>query len=212
MTIEEFESMVYEVCTDLNVVVDESPNRFVTWDDGKSNGFFFDQFTPTGPKLAYAKGQPVENWFPVLVHEYNHLLQWAEKDPIWWNETARKSDVFLWKWLKGEVELPPEEAETYAMNNLRIELDCDRRTVKMAQELELPGDWDLYTKKANSYVMFYHMVLRHRKWYEIGREPYNTPAIYETMPNSLYALDYTTISEEMVRLYETHLEYLRGSA
>lgn len=204
MTAEEFQEFVRKDCAAKGAVYEASPGRFVSWDDTDCSGFFADEHSG-GPKLAYAMGKPFEDWFSVLAHEYNHMLQWFEKSPFW--APIQESDKYLWPWLAGKIELVPERAEKYSMDNLRVELDCERRTIVMVKELDLPIDLPSYIKKANSYVYYYHMVLKHRKWYEVGREPYSVPEIVSAMPDKLDG-DYETISEEFVNLYETHLEYL----
>lgn len=208
MNVEEFEQFVEKRCKDLGVAFFASPERSVDLWGSESNGYFMDENSEGGPKLAYAKGQPVEKWFPVLVHEYNHMLQWLEGDPLWHTEDLADSDDYLWAWLQGDEELDPELAKAYAMCNLRLELDCERRSVVMIEDMGLPLDVPKYIKTANSYVLFYHPMLKHRRWYDIGKEPYNTPALVAAMPESLYELDYENVSDEIINLYETHMPYV----
>ena len=136
------------------------------------------------------------------------MLQWFEKDPVWHNEILPKSDCLFWPWLEGTLELSPEDVHKYAMCNLKIELDCERRSSRMITELNLPLDLETYIKKANAYVMFYHLLPRHRKWYIVGKEPYNIPEVWQKMPNNLYDLNYDAISDDLVSLYEKHMPYL----
>ncbi len=204
MTVEEFQEFVLTHCRALGVEYEASKERAVQFEGAYCSGYFADEHSG-GPKLAYATGKPSKDWFIILVHEYNHMLQWSQKDPLW--KLVQESDKYLWRWIGGEIELEHERAKKYVMANLRVELDCERRTLKMCGMLDLPIDPEWYVKKANSYVYFYHMVLKHRKWYEVGREPYSVPEIVSAMPDTLDG-DYETISEEFVNLYETHLEYL----
>lgn len=202
MTPEEFEEKIRQDCKACGITLKVSKYRSLRDAEGVSNGWF------DGETLAYAKGQPVEKWFPVALHEYNHMCQWSEGDPIWHNAVQEESDEYLWEWLHGNVELPSKKSHLYAMTNLQLELDCERRSIKMIRELALPLDPSYYAQTANAYVLFYHMVSKHRKWYQIGKEPYNIPEIVSQMPIDLYTLNYEELSNEMVTLFETHMPYL----
>jgi len=202
MLAEEFQLMMKEECAIRKVKLHVSSGKYVVSGPGtRSNGYFFDGDQPI---LAYCTGTPFNVWFPTAVHEFNHMLQWWEDSPYWVGE----GDEHLWDWLAGEKNLRPRRAKRYVMSALRCELDCERRSLKMAQVLDLPGDfWTNYAKIANAYIYFYHLVLKHRKWYQIGKEPYNIPALVEAMPNH-FNNNYETIPERLVVLYEHHMPYL----
>jgi hypothetical protein len=58
-----------------------------------------------------------------------------------------------------------------------------------------------YIQKANSYLYFYHVMTKTRKWYEAGKQPYNTPAIWSKMPIH-FDNDYTVIPPEIECLFQ----------
>lgn len=208
MTFDEFEEKIRQNCGYWGVALQVDPGRSV--DDGtgsKSNGYF----DHTAPKLAYSKGH--DDWFPVALHEYNHMCQWKDKDPIFFNDVQREADEYLWGWLDRTLgPMGQGMVKKYCMSFLQLELDCERRAQKMITDLDLPLDPKRYAQTANAYVMFYHLVMRHRKWYEIGKEPYHIEEIVSAMPEDLYTLNYEEISDEMVTLFETHMPYLLDSA
>lgn len=204
MNAEDFQDFIKKECALLGVELEVSPFTFVQFNSTRSNGYFNDEKNG-GPKLAYCTGKDFQIWFPIAVHEYNHMLQWAEESPLW--GPAGESDQTLWPWLSGSRTLTPEQARYHAMNSLRCELDCERRTIAMAREMDLPGDWDLYTKMANAYVYFYHLLVKHGKWYQIGKEPYSIPELVAAMPDHLND-DHETITPEMEALFEKHMPYL----
>jgi hypothetical protein len=199
MTEEEFERKVHQDCAYRGVAVYVEHDRYINDEDGDANGWF----DYTIPKLAYAKGH--DKWFPVLLHEYNHMQQWIDKDPLLMGDQQVEADEYLWDWLAKDIELTAKKSREYILSTLLMELDCDRRSHKMITELDLPLDPDYYAQTANAYVLFYHLVLKHRKWYEIDEEPYHIDEIVSEMPTDLYTLDYRKISDEMVTLFETHM-------
>ena len=203
MTIEEFEEKIRQSCGYWGVALQVDRERYVNdGTDSDSNGWF----DGTIPKLAYAKGH--DAWFPAALHEYNHMCQWQEKDPIFFSDLQVEADKHLWEWLSREVELSPEDARKYAMVYLQLELNCERRSLKMITDLDLPLDPERYAQTANAYIMFYHLVQKYRKWYKIEEEPYHIEEIVSAMPKDLHTLNYEEISDEMVTLFETYMPYL----
>ena len=72
------------------------------------------------------------------------------------------------------------------MNTTRnLEHDCERRTLAMIKDYDLPIDGEKYARMAASYVMFYEYVKKHRKWYKIGKEPYRNEKLLKVMPANL---------------------------
>ena len=199
MTEAEFEEKIRQSCGYWGVALQVDSGRHVNDGGNDSNGWF----DGTIPKLAYAKGH--DNWFPVALHEYNHMCQWQEKDPVFFSDTQAKADEYFWDWLNGTIMMVPRRAKMYCMSYIQLELNCERRSLKMITELGLPLDTERYAQTANAYVMFYHLVLKHRKWYEIEEEPYHYEEIVSAMPKDLHTLNYEEISDEMVTLFETHM-------
>ena len=204
MNYEEFLSLVHSDCAHHGVKIlrSEKDHVFFAKDKTPCNGYFDDGEDGGPPTLAYSTGKPFAQWFPVLVHEYNHMRQWVEKDPTW--DPAGDAGGLVWAWLKGTKELTKAQARKQVMRSLAVELDCERRTYRMIKQLSLPLDPERYAKRGNAYVYFYHMILKHRRWYEIGQEPYTNRAIVKAMPRTFRG-DYTKISPKFVKLYEKQL-------
>lgn len=204
MNYEEFLSLVHSDCDYHGVRIIRSEKDSVSFGDGTTcNGYFDDGSDSSNPPtLAYSTGKPFGQWFPVLVHEYNHMRQWIEGDPLWSSDP--EEDELIWEWISGKTELTKAQAKKHVMSSLNLELDCERRTYRMIKELSLPFDAERYAKKGNAYVYFYHMVLKHRRWYTIGEEPYNILGIVRRMPKTFRG-NYTKISPKLVKLYEKHL-------
>ena len=58
-----------------------------------------------------------------------------------------------------------------------------------------------YAQKANSYVLFYHLVKKHRRWNKIGQEPYSLKEVWSQMPKHMN-LDHTQITPELSSVLE----------
>ncbi len=171
----------------------------------KCSGFF--SYIPE-PLLAFPlKGSESEN---TMLHESQHMEQWHENCKAWRDHMVTSiigTEDLLFLWIDGEVDLTNKQAREYAQLSCNMELDCDKRTVRLIRRLKKEGkttiDVKVYTQKANSYAMFWKMVGRSRQWYEIGRQPYALPEVYSEFPNT-FNLDYTKLPKKYERLFEKH--------
>lgn len=135
--------------------------------------------------------------FAVLVHEYCHLTQWQE-DIDFWNasgESLHKVD----RWLQGHRV---HNIYKHLAVSRDLELDNERRSVRMIKKWNLSIDVDDYIRKANAYVQFYNWMYYSRKWSKPGNSPYTNKAIIATMSNK-FNMNY----DEMTRkVYNAFLE------
>ena len=58
-----------------------------------------------------------------------------------------------------------------------------------------------YAQRASAYVYFYSFVKQVRKWYKIGKEPYNNKKIVHKMPKNLNGR-YTVFPKKLFNLYK----------
>ncbi len=157
----------------------------------KVNGYFDDD----NLILAVGRGnRPYEEWFATFVHESCHMDQWIEGDPVWTaSELDKDNEVDSWmilgQWLDGWLELNAKQRNDYTRRQFSIEQNCEQRSVKRIKEWDLPLDVELYAQKSNAYLYFYKMLGLTRKWYTIGKEPYNVPAIVKLMPTEIIEWD-----------------------
>jgi len=199
MTRDEFVKLVQEECKLHGVRFHRAPDVSIGNPGGECKGWFGtedDDYTEYA--LSFAGGGSPLVWFPVLVHEFCHMQQWLDNDPTW--VKSEKATETFWDWIEGTEELSLGEIRKQGLLLLDVELDCDRRAHSMIKELSLPIDPDWYAKQANAYVFFYHMVMKHRRWYKIGQEPYNVKKIINIMPIHLRG-DHHTISNKMMKVY-----------
>lgn len=177
---------------------------YVQFGGTKCNGYFNDLTEGfNGPTLAISVGKPVEKWLPTLLHEFCHFKQWYYEDPLWMN--LRKNNIqeedLLFDWINGKEF--PDGFITELMPRVRdMELDCEKRVIELVNKRPtLPINPAEYTKNANAYINFYTYMAMKRKWYVIGKEPYNNPEIIKLMSDK-FDMDYDNLSPDLIALYD----------
>lgn len=136
--------------------------------DGCPCSGYFDE-SPEVPVLVVAWANP--NRLGILLHEYSHATQWAERAPVWLADEKTESWA---EWLGGKRLRNPKAALASARE---LEADCERRTLRLARELNAPLDVPKYTQSANAYVHFYNVMAVKRKWFKVDRRPYMVPEV-----------------------------------
>ena len=157
----------------------------------KASGYFDE----LGPILVCSMKRP--DAVEILAHEYGHLTQWREQIPLW--KAVEVSMAKVDEWLEGK-EVADIHKHIAACRDL--ELDNEKRAVKIIKQFELPVDLEHYVKKANAYVMFYNYMLTSRRWCSPKNSPYKNKTIIGAMPNK-FSMKYTTLSTKMQKLFES---------
>ena len=162
----------------------------VTPDKIKCVGYFD---TDSKKELVVAGGD--RNWLLTLVHEYGHLTQWVEGCKEW-KDTEKIDNID--DWLNG-IDVPnPKKALAKTRD---LELDNEKRSVKLIKKWELPIDIKVYIQKANAYVQFYNYIYYTRRWATPTNSPYRNPAIYGKMPTT-FRMNYKTLSKKHMKVFE----------
>jgi hypothetical protein len=165
-------------------------------DSAASNGFFCGEYKI----LSVAAGNPVKQWFSVLLHEYNHFQQWKE-DKFHSDEDEMYCQLF-WAWLIDNEYLSKTKLNKVIFRQRNCEYDCEKRTIEILKKYPRIGiDTEYYTKRANSYLYFYTMVKKRRKWYV--KAPYEIKEIIDIMPNKLLK-NYNKVPKEYQRLVDKY--------
>lgn len=140
------------------------------------------------PVLAVAMGKPMEEWLAILVHEGCHMEQWAEQAPCWQENLmpdGREAVDWLDAWCGGQHELAPEVLRDVVTRAKAVELDCERRSLEVMKQWQLPLCPKEYAQRANAYVHFYDRVAQIRRWNAPGQAPYQCPDIWRCAPEVL---------------------------
>ena len=184
-----------------NIKLVLSPEKGVKFSEGGilCNGYF-DDITST---LACALGKDVSQWLVILLHESCHMDQWVEKVPEWTENVGMDN---IEKWLNGDDSVNMNNIDNEIKTSIIVEVDCEKRTVKKIKKYGLDSiiNIDEYIQKSNAYVLFYLWMRKNRKWYEIGKEPYNITDVVSVMPNT-FDIDYTILDPKIEKTYDTYL-------
>tara|TARA_R110000824_G_scaffold12226_7_gene53656 strand:- start:63526 stop:64137 length:612 start_codon:yes stop_codon:yes gene_type:complete len=174
--------------------------KSVKWGSESSNGFFDE----SDVSLHVATNYDIKDWLGILVHEYCHFQQYLE-NCYQWRICYDPIDVFelFEDVLKPNVKYDPDLVHR-SFNAIRnLELDCERRTVKMLKEFNSPINVTKYCQGASAYVFFYNYVSKHKKWYKKDTAPYRVKAVYSRMPDNLNGR-YDKMPKWMENLFAEH--------
>lgn len=125
--------------------------------EGFEAGGYFDEDAKV---IAIATGRQEDTWLGTLIHEYCHLTQWVEQQPLWF---AYRDDG--WEWLAGKSIRNPVAA---IKSMQALEEDCERRALRLAKEINAPINIEKYTRAANAYLHFHNVMAAKRKWVRPG--------------------------------------------
>lgn len=142
-------------------------------------------FTNEPPEFVMGAGKDFEEWFPIMLHEYCHFLQWRDEALVWtiMEEFENKNPDLDWeKWVEHKEEFPRRKINKLLRLARDVELDCEKRVIDLIFSNRLPIDTNKYIKRANSYIFFYNLAISNRIWYK-GKAPYEVEEINETMPD-----------------------------
>lgn len=184
-----------------NIKLILSPEKGVQFSEGGilCNGYF-DDITST---LACALGKDVSQWLVILLHESCHMDQWVEKVPEWTENVGMDN---IEKWLNGDDSVNMNNIDNEIRTSIIVEVDCEKRTIEKIKKYGLDSiiNIDEYIQKSNAYVLFYLWMRKNRKWYTIGKEPYNIPDVVSVMPKT-FDIDYTILDPKIEKTYDTYL-------
>jgi hypothetical protein len=81
-----------------------------------------------------------------------------------------------------------------------LELDNEKRTVKIIKEFSLPINITQYIKKSNAYVHFYNYMLISRRWCTPKNSPYTNKKVIESMSGK-FDMEYKTLSKNLENIF-----------
>ena len=82
-----------------------------------------------------------------------------------------------------------------------LELDNEKRSVKLIKKFNLNVNIDSYIKRANAYVQFYNYLMISRKWCATTNIPYKNNRLLKVMP-AKFNMDYNKLSKKVLRVFE----------
>jgi len=153
------------------------PKKYVYTEGTKCAGYFDED----DRILVVATRKPQKDWLPILVHEFCHSQQWVEKEPLYIKITKNKKLDLMWDWLEGK-DMPMSVVRKSIRAYQKMELDCEKRSVRHIKNFQLSIDMDEYIQLANIYVLFYSILLKTRKWY--NKPPYRVKNLMKEVPKN----------------------------
>ncbi len=154
----------------------------------KCKGYFITEPTPL---LVVAVGDIFEKWIETFLHEASHMEQFIE-DPL----NFEGDDI--WNWLEGKEELSKELIDKYILSYINLELDCEKRVIQKISKYNLPINIEEYIQKANTYLYFYEVIVRKRKWIT---GVYQNPKIWKLAPKT-FKKDYSKVPKKLREVLE----------
>lgn len=185
MTPELFVEFVKQECDTYNVKFKAVNAKSID----RCSGHFLDYPIPNKyvAELVICVKKPVNEWLPILVHEYCHLTQWKNDIKVWRDlsyPNGVDSCSELWHWI-DHPHAKVDKIEEHIRNVRVMELNCERRSVSLITKMGLDIDLDMYKRKAFSYVHMYNVIVTSRKWPRRGHMPYSKEEIWSKCPASL---------------------------
>jgi hypothetical protein len=163
-----------------------------------SSGYFSSD--PSGLELAVSTGVKDENWLMVLVHESCHLDQWIEDRDAF--EDMDKS-ASLDEWIGGK-RYRKSSIDKAIEAIVKVELDCEKRSVEKIKKYNLPLDTKRYTCMANTYMYFYYWIKKSRIWVPKNKSLY-IEEIIKHAPKR-FQKDYSVIPLKLEEAFEKYLK------
>jgi hypothetical protein len=183
-------------CKEYGIKVDLRNTKYLILEKNVKCAGYFDH---ENCKLVCAMNR--SDSMQVLVHEYAHFTQWISQCKAWTN--LRKYGVdsltLMFDWLAG---MNVKNIAKHVAVCRDMELDNEKRSIKIIEKNKLNIDIEDYTKRANAYVMFYNYILISRRWSKPSNSPYKNKRIIEVM-SPKFNMQYKKPSKKLMNLYES---------
>ena len=134
---------------------------FEDWDKAKlfGSGGYFDSDNRI---LAVAIEKRESRWLSIFVHESCHMDQFLSNSRAW--EKYSPGHTLFFNWLQDNKSVKKEQLEQAAQDAIRIELDCERRSLEKIKKYNLDLDEIDYIRGINAYLHGYLFSLETKKW------------------------------------------------
>jgi hypothetical protein len=166
------------------------PVKYVKLTENIKCSGWFDEDTKM---LVVSMNRP--DWIEILAHEYSHFTQYIDQIPQW-----KKSSVslgYLDDWLNGKKIKNIE----YHIDNCRdLELDNEKRSVKLIKKFNLNVDLNNYVRKANAYLHFYNYIKISRRWSKPDNSPYKNKVVKSAM-STRFNMNYNNLSPRLEKIF-----------
>lgn len=187
-----------------NIKLNLSPEKGVQFSEGgiMCNGYF--DGDSSNAVLACALGKDVSQWLIILLHESCHMDQWVEQVPAWTENESGMCNID--EWLNGNDDVDMDLIDKEIRLSMNCEIDCEKRTVEKIKKYNLQNIINIeeYIQKSNAYILFYLWMRKNRRWYSVGKEPYNQAPVVSIMPKT-FDIDYTVLDPKFEKSFDQYL-------
>ena len=165
--------------------------KFIENDGDKFGGWF----DADNKELHCAFPDKIQTkYVELLVHESCHMDHWIENTKYWTIERRNNSLTEVWKILKGEKV---NKLKYHLRNVQMMEAECEKMSIEKIKDYDLGINIERYAMKANSYLLFYSVLVETKKWTDYP--PYKFKDIWRGLPDKI--LSNFEISEDLKQLY-----------
>jgi len=197
--IEKFLEYVREETQRNGVVLREEKSSSIKMSESIECSGYFDSegdevLGNTQPTLAFSRER--EDWLEILAHEFCHMTQWLDNIPEWGQ--TDESIKMIDKWLEGEEV---DDIDHHINVSRNLELDNEKRTLRLLERFELPVNLDLYVRKSNAYVLFYNWMKETRRWSKPENSPYKNSRVIDAM-SSKFDMNYEGLDSHIREIYK----------
>ena len=172
------EYVKYE-CNKENVILNLVDNNHILVNNIMCKGYFSHEPTPEITVAVNSVDYEI-----TLLHEFCHYLQFKNNSIMYDMMITSNSESLVDDWLAG-IEI--ENIEAHIDILLAVEMECEHLAIDLATRNNLKLDTDTYCKKANSYLLFYKLLKKTRKWY--NTPPYEIAEVWKSMPPKIEELE-----------------------
>ena len=172
-------NLIKKNCKSYGISVQLEETEFIMINKIPVSGYF----SETESIIRVAIQKPVDQWLPILIHEYCHFLQYIEQAEVYRKLIidGQNANSLLDDWLNHKIELSPEKLDKIIEVIFNLEKDCELRTISMLKDFNLNIDISVYIQKANSYLNLYKDLKNTRSWPQYERMPYFNYNNYKNM-------------------------------
>jgi len=147
-----------------------TPKKSIDSDDG---GKMSGAFSEDDKILEVASGR--DDCLQVFAHEYCHFKQW--QDGLFEDIEVIAAYSCFTPWLLRQRELSEEQLELFIRKMQWLEMENEKRTVKLLKKFKVDFDEEEYITKTNIYMHSYELCKRVRKWHK--KALYDLPELME---------------------------------
>ncbi len=151
--------------------------------DGSLCRGYWDDTNMERPSLFCAINGSILQWGPYFVHEFAHFCQWKERSSIWKADrkfTASDQDSII-----NNRPISEDRMLAFIDASCDIELDAEKRAVRLFKKYKVPINIDKYIRGANAYVFFHRYASQYRNWYK-QTPPDRIPDLHKLVKPTFY--------------------------